>query len=46
MASITVIAPAFQVSYEIDVTKDMSVRELKAELEVMTGLPIGAITGL
>jgi len=46
MASITVVAPAFHVSYEIDVTKDMSVRELKAELEVLTGLPIGTTTSL
>ena len=38
---ITVIVPVFEVSYEVDVTMDMLVRELKAELEVLTGLPIG-----
>ena len=38
---ITVIIPVFEVSYEVDVTMNMLVRELKAELEVLTGLPIG-----
>jgi len=42
MVCITIILPAFQVSYEVDVTEDMLVRDLKAELEVLTGLPIGA----
>jgi hypothetical protein len=42
MTSITVVVPAFQVSYEeVDVTEDMLVRDLKAELEVLTDLPIG-----
>ena len=42
MACMTIIVPAFQVYYEVDVTKDMLVRDLKADLEVLTGLPIGA----
>ena len=42
MTCITIIVPALQVSYEVDVTKDMLVRDLKAELEILTGLPIGA----
>jgi len=42
MACVTIIVPALRVSYEVDVTKDMLVRDLKAELEVLTGLPIGA----
>ena len=42
MPSITITVPAFQVNYEVDVTKDMLVRDLRTELEVLTGLPIGA----
>jgi hypothetical protein len=40
MTCITIIVPALQVSYEVDVTKDMLVRDLRAELEILTGLPI------
>jgi hypothetical protein len=41
MTCITIVVPAFQVNYEVDVTEDMLVRDLKVELEVLTALPIG-----
>ena len=41
MACITVIAEELEVSYEVDVTKDMLVRDLITELEALMGLPIG-----
>ena len=46
MTCITVIVPAFQLSYEVAVTKDTLVRDVKAELEVLTGSPIGTTTSL
>jgi len=42
MACITITVPELEVSYEVDVTEDMLVRDLRAELKVLTGLLVGA----